>query len=176
MRTSLFLCASVVVAAVMAAPVHARLLENWPYDRLFKEADLVVIAIAGESTDTKDRFSKKGWNVEFIGQNTQFVAESILKGKLGANKKLTVLHYRLPEGVLIKNGPLFVKFRKDAAMLQGTINGTAFKGGLGRPDYMLFLRLRQDGRYEPVSGEVDPALSIREMHEPDQFFSDLSTK
>ena len=176
MRASSFLCAYVVVAAVIAEPLHARLLENWPYDRLFKEADLVVIAIAGESTDTKDRFSKKGWNVEFIGQDTQFVAKSTLKGKLGADKKLTVLHYRLPEGVLVNNGPLLVKFRKDTAMLQGTINGTAFKAGLGRPDYMLFLRLRKDGRYEPLSGEVDPALSIREMHEPNGFFSDLSSK
>jgi hypothetical protein len=58
-------------------------------------------------------------------------------------------------------------------MLQGTINGTTFKAGLGPPEYMLFLRLRKDGRYEPVSGEIDPALSIRELHPAEGFLSDL---
>jgi len=162
--------------AVIALPVHARLLENWPYERLFKEADLVVIASAGDTAATKDRFSTKGWKVEFIGQDTQFVAQSVLKGKLGEEKKFAVLHYRLPDGVQIINGPLLVKFRKDSVMLNGTINGTTFKAGLGCPEYMLFLRLRKDGRYEPVSGEIDPILSIRELNEPDRFFAGLGKK
>lgn len=164
------------VSSLVAAPVCARLLENWPYERLFKEADLVVIATSGETTDTKDRFSAKGWKVELVGQDTQFVAQSILKGKMGADKKLTVLHYRLPKGIEVIDGPLLVRFRKDSIALKGTINGVAFKGGLGRPDYMLFLRLRPDGRYEPVSGEIDPALSIRELHPADGFFSDFGSK
>jgi hypothetical protein len=176
MRASLFLSISLGVVSFISVPAHARLIENWPYERLFKEADLVVIATAGETADTKDRFSTKGWKAEFIGQETQFVAHSILKGKLGAEKKLTVLHYRLPKGVLIANGPLLVKFRKDALALKGTINGNTFKAGLGRPDYLLFLRLRPDGRYEPVSGEVDPALSIRELHPADGFFSSLASE
>jgi len=176
MRTLQLLYISIGVVALIALPVRARLLENWPYERLFKEADLVVIAIAGDTTDTKDRFTAKGWKVEFIGQATQFVVQSALKGKLGQDKKIAVLHYRLPEGVQVINGPLLVKFRKDAVMLNGTINGTAFKAGLGCPEYMLFLRLRKDGRYEPVSGEIDPSLSIREMHEPDRFFAGLGKK
>jgi hypothetical protein len=175
MRKSTFVSA-IAIASLVAAPASARLLENWPYERLFKEADLVVIAKAGDTADTNDRFSTKGWKVEFIGQETQFVAETILKGKLGADKKLTVLHYRLPKGVEIINGPLLVKFRKDGVSLKGTINGTAFKGGVGRPDYMLFLRLRPDGRYEPLSGEIDPVLSIRELHSAYGFFSDFGSK
>jgi hypothetical protein len=175
MRASSIVSA-IAVASLIAMPASARLIENWSYERLFKEADLVVIAKAGDTADTKDRFSTKGWKMEFIGQDTQFVAESILKGKLGADKKLSVLHYRLPKGVGIINGPSLVKFRKDGVTLKGTINGTAFKGGIGRPDYMLFLRLRPDGRYEPVSGEIDPVLSIRELHLADGFFSDFGSK
>jgi hypothetical protein len=155
-------------------PVYARLIERWPYERLFKEADLVVIATAGETADTKDRFSTKGWDVEFIGQDTHFVAKSVLKGKLDAEMKLTVLHYRLPEGVTIQDGPLLVRFRKDALELEGTVNGKAFQASVGSPEYLLFLRLRQDGRYEPVSGAIDPALSIRELHRADGFFSDFA--
>lgn len=175
MRGSSVLSA-IIAASLIVMPASARLIENWPYERLFKEADLVVIAKAADTTDTKDRFSTKSWKVEFIGQDTQFVAESILKGKLGADKKLTVLHYRLPEGVQIINGPLLVKFRKDGVPLKGTINGSAFKAVIGLPDYMLFLRLRPDGRYEPVSGEIDPVLSIRELHSADGFLSDFGNK
>jgi hypothetical protein len=156
----------------MAVPGDARRVEHWSYDRLFKEADLVVIAKAGETTDTKDRFSTKLWKVEFIGQDTQFVPESVLKGKLDAKKGFTVLHYRLPEKIKIINGPSLVSFRKEGLMLEGTINGMAFQASLGTPVYMLFLRLRLDGRYEPVSGEIDPSLSVRELRRPG-FFSDL---
>ena len=35
-----------LLLAVSARPASARLIENWPYARLFKEADLVVIAEA----------------------------------------------------------------------------------------------------------------------------------
>jgi hypothetical protein len=176
MRVPSFWVASIGVPVLLAVPAYARLLENWPYERLFKEADLVVIATAGKTTDTKDRFAPKGWHVEFIGQDTPFVAKSVLKGNLGADRKLTVLHYRLPEGVAIQNGPLLVRFRNDTQMLKGTINGKAFKAGLGRPEYLIFLRHRKDGRYEPVSGAIDPALSIRELHPADGWFSHLAEK
>jgi hypothetical protein len=176
MRFPSFLWASIGVISILALPVHARLIERWPYERLFKEADLVVIATAGETADTKDRFSTKGWDVEFIGQDTPFVAKSVLKGKLDAEMKLAVLHYRLPERVAIQNGPLLVRFRKDALKLEGTINRRAFQASVGRPDYLLFLRLRKDGRYEPVSGAIDPALSIRELHPVDGFFTNFAKK
>ena len=40
------------------------------------------------------------------------------------------------------------------------------KYSLGRPAYLLFLKARPDGRYEAVSGQVDPKLSVRETHSP----------
>jgi hypothetical protein len=176
MRVFMIVSTIAVILFLTAMPASARLIQNWPYVRLFKEADLVVIAKAGETADTKDRFSTKGWKVEFIGQETQFIAATILKGKLSADEKLMVLHYRLPNGVAIENGPLLVSFRKDGTTLKGTINGNAFKTGIGPPDYLLFLRLGKDGRYEPVSGEIDPVLSIRELHSADGFFSDFGNK
>ena len=173
--TLVFISAAIVIG-LAAGPVHARLIPSWPYERLFKEADVVVIARAEDTNDTKDRFSADGWKVEFVGQDTRFVAQSVLKGKLGDEKMFTVLHYRLPERVAIINGPLLVKFRHDSLMLSGTVNGTKFQADLGRPEYMLFLRLRKDGRFEPVSGQFDPALSVRELHPADGFFSGLGKK
>jgi hypothetical protein len=167
---------AIALLAISAAPAFARLLENWPYERLFKEADLVVIARAERTTETKERLSPAGWKVEFIGQETVFTVQTILKGKVKDERKLQVLHYRLPDDVLIANGPLLVSFRTEPLVLKGVVNGRAFKTALGRPEYLLFLRVRPDGRFEPVSGQVDPALSVRELHEPDRFLSDLGGK
>ena len=37
---------------------------------------------------------------------------------------------------------------------------------LGKPEYLLFLKKGKGGRYEPVSGRTDPALSVRELFHP----------
>jgi hypothetical protein len=38
-----------------------------------------------------------------------------------------------------------------------------FVSGELSPEYLLFLKRGKDGRYEPVSGRIDPILSVREM-------------
>jgi hypothetical protein len=170
-------CLSVIaLLAMAAAPAFARLVEDWPYERLFKAADLVVIARPERTTQTKDRLSPADWKVELIGQETVFTVEATLKGKVKDDRKLQVLHYRLPDDILIDNGPLLVSFRVEPLVLKGVANGRAFKTALGRPEYLLFLRARPDGRLEPVSGQIDPALSVRELDEPDGFLSDLGRK
>jgi hypothetical protein len=170
-----YLC-SLVVVAIFAVPAFGRLLENWPYDRLFKEADLVVIAVAEDTKDTKDRFTAEGWKLELVGQETTFIVRSTLKGKMAREQKLKVLHFRLQKGQLVSNGPLLVIFRSKPLTLNGTINRRVFKAGVAQPDYMLFLRARPDGRYELVSGQFDPALSVRELHPGDGFFSKWASR
>jgi hypothetical protein len=176
MRLLAYSLITMALLTFAAGPVSGRLLENWPYERLFKEADLVVIARAESTTDTKDRFKPELWKVQFLGQDTVFAVQSTLKGKLKEGQTVKVLHYRLPEGVLVQNGPSLVSFRKDSVELKGTVNDRTFKASLGRPEYMLFLRARPDGRFEPVSGQVDPALSVRELHPPDGFLSNLERR
>ena len=42
------------------------------------------------------------------------------------------------------------------------INGTiVITSGNEEPEYMLFLKKRSDGRYEPVSGQYDPDDSVK---------------
>jgi hypothetical protein len=95
----------------------------------------------------------------------------VLKGKLDKDKTIKVLHYRLPQGVQCANGPCLVSFRKDRIVLKGVA-----KGSKVRPEYLLFLRARPDGRYEPVSGQIDPALSMRELQPADNFLSGFDRK
>jgi hypothetical protein len=151
--------AAALAVALTAGTAPARPIENWEYERLFKEADLVVIARA-ESTADDDSRLKTGWDAKFLGRVTTFKVQSALKGK--ADGALKVLHYKLEDGVSIINGPLLVAFRSKARRIAG--KGKAVMEAA--PEYLLFLKRGKDGRYEPVSGQIDPALSVREIHRP----------
>jgi hypothetical protein len=142
----------------------ARLLEDWSYKRLVKKADLVVIATVIASEKSSDSFTHQSWPLKFTGLNTTFKVKLVMKGKV-KGKQIKVLHYKFQEqkkSVLIIDGPLFVTFRTRA--ITKIVEGQ--KTLVPRPDYLLFLKRRKDGRYEPVSGKIDPLLSVREVFDP----------
>jgi hypothetical protein len=156
-----FLLSALVLTLLCLPSAHGRGLESWSPERLRKEADVVVIATATASKDTRDSFKARTWEVEFTGVDTTFAVETVLKGKVEGDR-LTVRHYRLKPGVLIQDGPLLVSFRT-RGMQVNLKHGQLY---LGRPSYLLFLKKRKDGRYEMVSGQIDPALAVREMYRP----------
>ena len=150
---------SVLLIAALSCAL-ARELENWSYERLFEESDLVAIVLTVKSEDSADRTKDNPWKIEFTGVNTKFDVLHVLKGK--PQSKLTVLHYKTDER--IENGPLFVSFRvkgQQFTLKDGTKVETA-----GPATYLLFLKKRGDGRFEPTSGHTDPALSARELTVP----------
>jgi len=163
------------VWAMTPASASARLVEDWSYIRLFQEADLVVIARPVKSVDAGDRLKRNPWRADLIGVNTSFKTVHTLKG--AAKAPVTVLHYRTD--ALLQNGPLLVKFRTKAIRYTIVIERREgeparaavrkFIGEAGPATYLLFLKRRDDGRYEPVSGPIDPALSVRELREPIPF-------
>ena len=137
---------------------HARLVEHWPYDKLLRSSDLVVIAQATSTKDSGEVKAADYWKVKLLGVNTSFAVQAVLKGSHAA-KELTVLHYRLERGVSVINGPGLVSFRTGGMSVR-TKRGAA---GWKHSQYLLFLRKRSDGRFEPVSGPIDPELSVREV-------------
>jgi hypothetical protein len=152
---------AILTVALCLPLAHARLIESWPYERLLKEADVVVIGKAVSSKDSKETFQHKNWSVDLFGVDTTFSVEAVVKGKLDGDK-LTLLHYRLKPGVRVENGPLLVSFR----MKSMEVNLKTGKLHLARPSYLLFLKKRADGRFEAVSGQIDPELAVREMYPP----------
>src|SRR5205809_456046 len=125
----------VVALAVLpmgAARVTARAIENWPYDRLFKEADLIIIAEATATTDTCEILEVPGWTAKFYGVNTKFAVKHVLKGSSDA-ESVTVFHLRLDKDVQIKNGPLLITFRTKS----GTIPLKEGKPGIHKLEYVL---------------------------------------
>lgn len=150
---------AIFIFLILVQAVQARQIEDWPYERLFAEADLVVIAKATSSEDTDDKLEAEGWDAaDFAGQNTKFEIQSTLKGAID-KKTIQVLHFRAAEGRLFQNGPLFVAFRHGDLIMKWK------DGNVATPiEYLLFLRKRDDGRFELVSGQIDPDLAVREMH------------
>jgi hypothetical protein len=154
------ICMTVSVLA-SSRPAPARALPDWPYDKLFKEADVVVVAEAKETNDSDDKSTGIPMAEHLLAQTTVLKLQGTLKGKITGDE-IKVLHFRLKDGVKIENGPCLVAFRtKSVRIVQG---GKA--GASAPPHYLLFLKARSDGRYEPVSGQYDPALSVREMYRP----------
>jgi hypothetical protein len=148
----------------------ARLTESWPYEKLFKNAELVVLATAVSSEKCSDEFTDHPWPLEFVGVNTTMEIKHVLKGKTDG-KKITVLHFRFGDakkGIkaedarIIFNGPHFVDFRTKPVTIK--IEGENVR--VPKPEYMLFLKKLKDGRYEAVSGKIDPQESVRELFEP----------
>ena len=176
--------AVILFSLCLSTPVWARKVESWPYERLMKEADLVVIAHAVSSTPCPDTWSENLFrNVAFQGVQTTFKVSARLKGTCPATVK--ILHFRLEQDVLLNDGPSLVTFLTKPMMLD--VRDARKNGGglqqrqpvrqslVSPPEYLLYLRLRKDGRYEALSGQVDPAFSVRALFQQSGLQSGLQS-
>ena len=167
MRTSMKICGlAILVSLYPPTQAWPRKVESWPYDRLMTEADLVVIAHAVSSAACQDKWRESLFqNVKFQGVETTFKVSALLKGKSPATLKM--LHFRLKNRVLPNDGPGLVTFLRKPVLLQVRHDEQGlqqFRQSLvSPPEYLLYLRRRQDGRYEAVSGQVDPKFSVRAL-------------
>ena len=152
MRAIGFEITCAIVSLMCSSVACARALPHWPYDKLIKESDLVVIVEPTGSESTDDQPADDGLRKlkELIkGQNTSFNVVHIIKGK-APGETIRMMHFRRkPNGMLPDNGPSLIKFDPKE-----------------HKQYLLFLKARKDGRYEPVSGQYDPDLSVRELSFP----------
>jgi hypothetical protein len=142
----------------------ARQVESWSYERLFKEADLVVIATAKATADTNDAPPDNRWKSALVGQQTTFTVDVVLKGKPPA-WALAVVHFKLKAGVVTQDGPLLVTFRTKGFVIEGG-GKIKYNVQLGPPQYLLFLKTADKERFALVSGQTDPELSVKEIYPP----------
>jgi hypothetical protein len=151
----------------------ARQVDEWAYERLFKESDLVVIAQPIRSEDSAERTKDNLWKAEFIGVETSFKVLHTVKGA-AVKSELTLLHYRTDS--LIEDGPSLVSFRTrgisytiSKRLEEGEAEASTERAKIaisGPAEYLLFLKKRSDGRFEPVTGQTDPSFSVKELGAP----------
>ena len=162
MRTAILM--TLLLPALFVGSAAGRQIEDWSYDRLFKEADLVVIASAQETADSDDPAPDDRWKTRLVGQRTTFSVITTLKGQ-HEDSEMTVQHFRLRDGVVTNDGPLLVAFRTKGLTINGG-GSVKYIAALSTPQYLLFLKRSEGGRLEPVSGQLDPKLSVKEIYEP----------
>ncbi len=170
--TSIFVSA-IGLVGLGANVTSAQLVPLWPKEKLFKESDLIVIAEAISTKNTKDRVVDERWqDFKLAVIHTTFRPAHFVKGDKKL-KKLVLLHFRMgedigkqPEVREIVNGPSFIEFQKEPKApgkpLVAHFQGKKYPG----PKYLLFLKKRKDGKYEFVTGRLFPQLSIHVWQKP----------
>lgn len=131
------------------APAGGRLVHVWAWGELYRKSDVVVIASATTSTDTKQEISDEGWGRR-VGVLTQFKIALSLKGETNG-PTIKMFHYRLASPGTFLNGPQLIEFK--------TTDGAK----RDEKQYILFLVRLQDGTFEPTSGQFDPVYSAWEL-------------
>jgi len=168
---------SATILGILLAPstTWARKVEDWSCDRLFKEADLVVIADALGFAASKQEWPEKIFEKDcFEGVETIFHASSVLKGE--APLCIHLVHFKYREHIdPFNDGPSLVSFFMKSISIDVTQQHREEDGQrelkqkrqsvTSKPEYLLFLKKRKDGLYEPVSGQMDPGLSVRALFE-----------
>ena len=165
-------------SAFFASSTFARQVEEWPYERLFKESDLVVIAHVQGWGVTKREWNEKFFDkTRFDGVKTIFGANFSLKGD--PPLCIWLNHFTYKEGALRYNdGPGLVAFSKEPVVIDlksaKNQNGRLkrLRGGLrniSQPEYLLFLKKNKDDTYEPVSGQMDASFSVRAIFSPNNI-------
>lgn len=158
------ICA-VCIVTFLNAIVFARPIQIYDYKRLFKEADIVVIAIATKTTPTSD----KEMGEDYQGRNTEFSIRQTLKGEAPDN--LNVLHFKYVGEIRVDNAAHLVDF-----VLHSAKDNMPLMFEFQTPEYMLFLKRMEDGRYQPVSGYDDPAFSVRKITVPPEVEKQKTAK
>lgn len=150
---------------VLLNAAQARRIEKWSYDRLLKTADVVMIATVVDTGEWSEPMLLPLFADALEGRLTRFKVEVVLKGKLDGDK-IELIHCRLKDGRPVLNGPLLAEFRTTGRkLLIEAVDGVKEKRieQEATPQYLLFLKARPDGRYEPVAGQVDSILSVRQV-------------
>ena len=173
-----FLAITVVLLISTLAPAM-RLVDSWPYSKLFEKADLIVIAKVDSVEAAKGDPLSHSWSTELNPFNCKMTVQHVLKGTTDV-KSLTVLHYRWGKpkkdrngndliNFILEDGPMLVEFRTEGLFAN---IGDQKNVILSTPQYMLFLKKLTDGRYEPISGHIDPAFSVFELNNASDKLSD----
>lgn len=141
MRTSFAVFVGALLTLSIGSQLLARPVDLWSEERLWKEADLVVIGTA-TSTEDGNADATNAKPESWVEVDTTFAASRVLQGPPAA-ESVVVRHRRyrstLAETAVV-DGPSFVEF--DPAK---------------KHSYLMFLKKTEtDGVYEPLTGQYDP--------------------
>jgi hypothetical protein len=130
----------------------ARSERHWNYPEMFEKSELVVLANWRSAQNTDERSILPNTKTKVVGVNTVFEAGLVLKGPKDGNK-IALHHYKFQE-----EGDAFRYFSPQLLRIIEPVNhdGRYAPGG---GQFLLFLVREPEGRFAPVTGQTDPAIS-----------------
>ena len=145
------------------------------YTELTAESDLVLIARLESVEEFPEKFDKALLgSPRMDGEVATFSVLSVLKGNPKKDELIQLVYFVVSkdhQGAIF-NGPTvprFLKGRKRVSISSTgwdhTLVATSHHG-----DYLLFLKARIDGRYQPTSGYVDSSQSARLLSDVDREY------
>lgn len=132
---------------------------KWTYERLFKDADVVVIAALDSTRETDEVLKVPDSEFEVRVVVSKLDCLCVLKGEV-KDKGMEFRYWHPKRGTAIDSIPAPVRLAKrksyaqDDAMIASELH------------YLLFLRRAKDGRFEAVSGIIGSKYSVREVIRP----------
>lgn len=128
---------------------HARFVHSMSYGELVAKSDLIVLIepfATHLASDTFPEIPAAESDRLFQAFNTDFKVRAVLQSSGNVPHELTVLHFLHTPGPIGPDAAEFVKFLGEGAPKNTT--------------WIAFLKKRPDGRYEAITGQVDPAYSF----------------
>jgi len=147
----------IIIAVAVALPFTclARIIPYQPYEKLFKQADVVAIVELKSVSPSEKKLTGHGSPDKFDGKVALLTVGIVLKGDSGINQ-ISLLHFSYSK-MGEPNGALFLDFSDSE-----------------KHQYLVFLKKDDDVSLAPVTGHYDAALSVKKIVK--DHFSPIETK
>lgn len=152
-------CLSVLLLVVLSLPLSARGVRAWTQQELFDESDFVAIVTSAKPVpvpNTHDFVTNDSAMSDYLQQHeSKLEVLAVLKGDQRPQSVILV-HFLKRRDIdwEMGNGPSYVWMGRTTL---SQANGLASER---LPRYLVYLRKGRDGKYEPTTGNMDPADSI----------------
>ncbi len=162
-------CVGTIAIIFSATSTNARIVEDWPSSKLAEKADVIAIARV-VSVQYAKKFDKlpEPYN-ELVGIETKFKILATIKGKV-EKEELILFHYLPADAIKDRKGSNTSKPNKLLISQTPDLNGPSLVRFDRKKDktkrFLLFLKKRSDGRFECVSGQIDPDISVNTLNGP----------
>jgi hypothetical protein len=146
------------LVCVLCIPLaYCEQVEDWPYEKLLKHADIVVIAqpISVRPADSKIQMPRGLDKAGYYSVVTHFKILAMVKG-VYKGEQLGITHFQVKEGAKpVDNGPVLVYFQRTRKQVKNESSDVRKK------DYVLFLKKDKAGHPTFVSGQIYPGFSVK---------------
>lgn len=144
---------------LLSAPAVAANVGSWTYKKLFKEADVVVIANLESTKETDELHVDAETKTQVRIVLSKLNCVQVLKGEL-VDKSIEFRHWYPKRGQILDGLPSPVRLAKTKRYTQGMTDISTTLS------YLVFLRRTKDNKLEPVSGFIGAIYSVKELHRP----------